>query len=51
MSRGTLLVLQLLVAFVALVLWHLLTTIPMSDGKPLVPPFFFSTPLDVIARI
>ena len=40
-------VLQLLVAVVAIAAWHLLTTIPMSDGKPLVPPFFFSTPVDV----
>lgn len=51
MNRSTLIFLQLLVAFVALMLWHFLTTIPMGDGKPLVPPFFFSTPLDVIARI
>ena len=51
MSRSTLILLQLLVAAIVLLSWHFLTTIPLSDGKPLVPPFFFSTPLDVIARI
>ena len=50
MSRVNLIVLQVLVALIALIAWHLLTTIPV-DGKPLVPPFFFSTPLDVIGRI
>ena len=44
MSRSTLILLQLLVAVVAILSWHFLTTIPYSDGKPLVPPFFFSTP-------
>jgi len=51
MNRVTLIALQVLVAVVALMIWHLLTTIPMSGGKPLFPPFFFSTPLDVLARI
>ena len=51
MNRVTLIALQVLVAVVALLIWHLLTTIPMSGGKPLFPPFFFSTPLDVLARI
>jgi NitT/TauT family transport system permease protein len=51
MNRMTLIVLQLLVAAIAILLWHFLTTVPMSGGKPLVPPFFFSTPLDVVARI
>ncbi len=50
MSRLRLITLQLLVATFTLVVWHLLTTIPVN-GNPLVPPFFFSTPLDVIARI
>ena len=50
MNRGKLLVLQVLVGLGFLVLWHLLTTVPMVDGKPLLPPFFFSTPLDVLAR-
>jgi NitT/TauT family transport system permease protein len=51
MNRVTLIALQVLVAVIALLIWHLLTTIPMSGGKPLFPPFFFSTPLDVLARI
>lgn len=50
MNRGKLLVLQVLVGLGFLVLWHLLTTVPVIDGKPLMPPFFFSTPLDVLAR-
>jgi NitT/TauT family transport system permease protein len=49
-KRVKLLTLQILVAVVVVVLWHLLTTIPVN-GKPLVPPFFFSTPIDVAARI
>jgi NitT/TauT family transport system permease protein len=50
MSRTTLLLLQLLVAVVAIGLWHLLTTVPIY-GAPLLPPFFFSNPSDVAARI
>src|SRR5438046_3073073 len=50
MSRLKLITLQLLVAVVSLVAWHLLTTIPV-DGKPLVPELFFSNPVDVAARI
>ena len=50
MARPKLLALQLLVAVVALALWHGLTTVPVA-GQPLLPPFFFSTPGDVIARI
>lgn len=50
MNRITLITLQLLVAVVCILIWHLLTTIPVS-GKPLFPPFFFSTPVDVAARI
>ena len=49
MNRVTLFALQLLVALVSILIWHLLTTIPA--GKPLFPPFFFSTPVDVAARI
>jgi len=48
--RLTLMALQVLVAVLAIALWHVLTTIPVG-GKPLLPPFFFSTPLDVAARI
>ncbi|MFN3481988.1 MAG: ABC transporter permease, partial [Rhabdaerophilum calidifontis] len=56
MSRPKLLALQLLVAVVALLVWHLGSTVPLglgADGKPffLLPKFFFSTPLDVLARV
>jgi NitT/TauT family transport system permease protein len=50
MNRVTLIALQLLVAVISILIWHLLTTIPVG-GKPLFPPFFFSTPVDVAARI
>jgi len=50
MDRTTLIVLQLLVALVSVLIWHLLTTVPVG-GEPLFPPFFFSTPADVAARI
>ena len=50
MSRITLLTLRLLVAVVAVLLWHVLTTVPIG-GVKLLPPFFFSTPGDVAARI
>ena len=48
-NRGTLLVLQVLVGLAFLVVWHLLTTVPMADGKPLMPPFFFSSMLAAAA--
>ena len=51
MSRGKLLSLQLLVAVVAIALWHVLTTVPFIGSVKLLPPFFFSTPVDVAARI
>src|SRR4249920_2742866 len=50
MSRLMLLALQLLVAVVALALWHVLTTVPLF-GKMLLPPFFFSNPVDVGSQI
>jgi NitT/TauT family transport system permease protein len=50
MQRLKLVTLQTLVAVAFIVVWHLLTTVPV-DGKPLFPPFFFSTPLDVASRI
>jgi NitT/TauT family transport system permease protein len=50
MNRTTLLALQILVGVGFLLVWHLLTTVPMANGKPLFAPFFFSTPLDVLAR-
>src|SRR3546814_14739445 len=50
MNRVLLRGLQVLVGLGFLLLWHLLTTVPVIDGKPLFAPFFFSTPLDVLAR-
>jgi NitT/TauT family transport system permease protein len=49
-SKIGLLSLQLLVAVVFFGLWHLLTTVPIG-GKPLLPPFFFSNPVDVASQI
>ena len=49
-ARCTLLSLQLLVAVVASALWHVLTTVPMF-GRILLPPFFFSNPVDVASQI
>ncbi|MDB5504351.1 MAG: putative transporter, permease protein [Tardiphaga sp.] len=50
MSKIGLFSLQLLVAVVFFGLWHLLTTVPIG-GKPLLPPFFFSNPVDVASQI
>jgi len=49
-SRSTLFLLQVLVAIIGLTLWHVLTSVPIF-GSRILPPFFFSTPLDVAARI
>ena len=50
MSRLTLLALQLLVAVVTLALWQLFATVPVF-GKILLPPFFFSKPVDVASQV
>jgi len=50
MSQRALLTFQLLVAVLAVLLWHVFTTIPIA-GVKLLPPFFFSTPADVALRI
>ena len=50
MSRVMLLALQILVAVVAILLWYVLSTYPVF-GHILLPPFFFSTPLDVAQQI
>ena len=50
MPRARLLLLQFLVAAAAVAIWHVGTTVPIF-GEPLLPPFFFSTPTDVAARI
>ncbi len=50
MSRGGLLLFQLLVAVVFFGLWQLLATVPIF-GHIVLPPFFFSTPVNVFNRI
>src|SRR6202030_14369 len=50
MSRLTLLACQLLVAVVGLGLWQLLATVPIF-GHMLLPPFFFSNPVDIGSQI
>jgi NitT/TauT family transport system permease protein len=45
-----LLSLQLLVAIVALALWQFFATVPVL-GKILLPPFFFSNPIDVFSQV
>src|SRR3954469_22597762 len=50
MSRLTLLLCQILVAVVFLGLWQLFATVPIL-GHVLLPPFFFSNPVDVGSQI
>jgi NitT/TauT family transport system permease protein len=50
MSRLTLFLCQILVAVVFLGLWQLLATVPLF-GRMLLPPFFFSNPVDVGSQI
>jgi NitT/TauT family transport system permease protein len=50
MSRVRLLVLQALVAVAAVAAWHVLST-DAYFGEAVLPPFFFSTPLDVAGRV
>ena len=50
MTRLTLLILQILVAIVAVAIWYVFTTVPIF-GKILLPPFFFSNPVDVGKQI
>jgi len=50
MDRFRLILLQILVAVVAIVLWHVLTTWPIF-GHVILPPFFFSNPVDVAQQI
>src|SRR6187401_3465806 len=50
MAQIKLTLLQVLVAIVAVALWHVLTTYPVF-GKMLLPPFFFSNPVDVADQI
>ena len=50
MSSVKLLSLQLLIAVISVLAWYLLTTVPIG-GVTLLPPFFFSTPDEVAARV
>ena len=50
MSRVKLLSLQVLVAVVGIGLWQFLATVPIL-GRILLPPFFFSNPIDVGRQI
>jgi sulfonate transport system permease protein len=50
MSRLNLLLLQISVAVVSITLWHVLTTYPIF-GRLLLPPFFFSNPVDVAKQV
>jgi NitT/TauT family transport system permease protein len=50
MSRINLLLLQVLVAVVAVAIWFGLSTYPVF-GKIWLPPFFFSTPVDVVKQV
>ena len=50
MSRLTLIALQLLIAVLFLGLWQLLATVPIF-GRMLLPPFFFSNPVDVASQV
>ncbi len=50
MSRATLLSLQILVAILFFAVWYVLTTYPIF-GTVILPPFFFSNPVDVVKQI
>ena len=50
MARLNLLALQVFVAIVAIAIWYVLSTYPVF-GKILLPPFFFSTPVDVAKQV
>ena len=50
MNRALLLALQVLVAVVVFGLWHVLTSVPMF-GVIVLPPFFFSNPVDVASQV
>jgi sulfonate transport system permease protein len=50
MAQIKLTALQILVAILVVVLWYVLTTYPVF-GKILLPPFFFSNPVDVAHQI
>src|SRR5438876_6990015 len=45
-----LLSLQVLIAVISMVAWYVLTTVPIG-GVTVLPPFFFSNPVDVASRV
>src|SRR5262249_16299112 len=60
MNRTKLLALQILVAIVSIPIWHFFSTYPLSalahlgfenNCVTVLPPFFFSTPYEVAARV
>jgi NitT/TauT family transport system permease protein len=50
MSKLALFALQLMVAVIVLAIWQLFSTVPVF-GKILLPPFFFSNPVDVFSQV
>src|SRR5208337_967202 len=50
MHRGKLILLQLLVGVLTIAVWEIGTSVPIG-GSYLLPPFFFSNPVDVASRI
>jgi NitT/TauT family transport system permease protein len=50
MPRAQLLVMQIAVAVVGIALWYLLSTYPVF-GHIVLPPFFFSNPVDVASQV
>jgi NitT/TauT family transport system permease protein len=50
MRRAQLVFLQIVVAVVTVTLWYVLTTFPIF-GRMILPPFFFSNPVDVAKQI
>src|SRR5581483_1416097 len=50
MRRAQLLAMQIAVAVIGLVLWYVLATYPLF-GHVVLPPFFFSNPVDVASQI
>jgi NitT/TauT family transport system permease protein len=50
MSRVSMLVLQILVAVICVGAWWFFSTYPVA-GQVILPPFFFSTPVDVASQV
>ena len=50
MTRFNLVILQILVAVAFIAIWHVFTTYPIF-GRMLLPPFFFSNPLEVAQQV